>query len=817
MAAEQSFIEQVKEMRAIRTQQLRQMNAEQRFQASMINYQRTMIRSNEKIAGNLAALGNKITSSITGLVGAIGKTAKGAATATVGGAVSLSDSIVSGLIKVLPYAIGGLLGKILVWDNLTSDTKNRLTGSFGRLFSKLFSFVEGTFDSLMAGIMNTIEGIKKSFENLNIKFPLIEELSKKAGIAFEIIGEGLKYITTYIQDIIGFVGKNPEKAIAAALGAYLSPQILSLLGSIVAGVVATTVFKGIMTRHMTQLLGTVGGAGGAMATGRTLGEAMGARGAAQFAEKTGLSMAENVFVGEGGQAILDASGRPILRTSPAMSTGQRVTAGIRAVGSRALTMGARTLNIAGIALLAVEPSGGNITFETWEEGGGVGWINAKDSENRTKYMSNDSDPNMVALAYALRDAAQERMEANDLRPGSVLVISKRWVYRAKGINNQVSMMRMVVGTISPETVDFPDVYAERRDTYEKMVNDLKTKLIRDNEVQIAPGSDQAPGQGAISTGQSISSLAGFIQKYESGPASYNQLFLNPKTGKPFVESNKDLTKMTVGDIKKLQAEQVKLTREAGFGKSDVTGKIIGTGAIGRYQFTEGTLAALLSSMGVKDDAIFDEALQDKLFVALIGKQYQQYMDGTIDVDQFVGIVKKQWAAFRIPKAEKELRNFLVDMKKKSGIEQAVVVDEYGKVIPKSELQRERSASRIKELVNQLQGGESITDKPLITMDGANVVQTIQQKARDYYDERVKAIKEKMQENTADKLRSDLLDQMTILSNFNGLSKDGMDVPHSTIVNNNNVINQAGSGSSRGVRAENLRDREFRTITGVAFP
>ena len=114
-----------------------------------------------------------------------------------------------------------------------------------------------------------------------------------------------------------------------------------------------------------------------------------------------------------------------------------------------------------------------------------------------------------------------------------------------------------------------------------MVEDLKNKLLRDNEVQIAPGSESrnAPADGTRSSGENISGLASLIQKYESGPSGYNQLFLNPKTGKPFVEPSKPISEMTVGEIKKLQSEQVRLTREAGYGKSDITGKIIGTGAI----------------------------------------------------------------------------------------------------------------------------------------------------------------------------------------------------------------------------------------------
>ncbi len=826
-----SFVQQLKEMRALRLQQIRQQSADQRYQTSMLNYQRSVLRSNEKLVSSINSLGNKLTLTVTSLVNAVSKTGGAAVGAAASGVTNLSAAIVDGLIKSLPLAIGGVFAKIFLWDSMSGDTKSKLSSSFGKLFSKLFSFVENTFDGLVAGIIKTVQQIKKAYDDLDLRFPMLDKIGKKLSVFFDIISESMKVVSSYAQDLFDFAKENPKTAIAAALGAYLSPQILAILGSIVAGVVTTTIFKGVMTRQLSQLLAAGGGGVGAMATGRTLGESMGARGAAEFAEKAGVSLAENVFVGEAGKAIVDASGRPILRTSPAMTTGQRVTAGMRAIGSQALTVAGKGLNVAGVALLALEPSGGNISFESWEDDRGVGMLNSKDNPKRREFMSSDSDPNMVALAYALRDAGNERLDNKDLRPGSVLVVSKRWVYRAKGTGkgDQVAFVRMMVGTISKETIDFPDVYVERRDTYEKMVNDLKTRLMRDNEVQIAPGTDTSTVTGSQTTrtsGESISGLAGFIQRYESGPAGYNQMFLNPKTGKPFVDSGKPITEMTVGEIKKLQAEQVRMTREAGIGKSDKTGKVVGTGAIGRYQFTETTLAALLSTMGVKDDAIFDKALQDKLFVSLIGRAYQQYMDGTIDVDEFTKIMKGQWEAFRTPKAEKELREYLVAMKKESGTESARLISEEGKIIPKTEIQRKKALDRIKELLPELTKDDGILETPLITSRGVDVIESVRNKVGDYMDERSKSIREQMKgkysESDPEALKNTLVDTLRITRDVIDLQKleagDGMNAPHSTVINNitNNNTSSSSAGASKDVYPVMARNKfEHKTLAGLA--
>ena len=112
------YIEQLREMRALRTQQLRGMNADQRFYANLNANQRALLQANQKLAASFDSMSKTFVSSIRGLTSAVGGLAsKGASVAggVAGGAASLAGSIASGLGKVLPFAIAGL---VLVHLNL---------------------------------------------------------------------------------------------------------------------------------------------------------------------------------------------------------------------------------------------------------------------------------------------------------------------------------------------------------------------------------------------------------------------------------------------------------------------------------------------------------------------------------------------------------------------------------------------------------------------------------------------------------------------------------------------------------------------------
>ena len=123
------YIEQLREMRALRTQQLRGMNADQRFYANLNSNQRALLQASQKLGASFDSMSKTFSSSLRGLTSAVGGLASKSASAAgnvAGGAASLAGSITSGLGKVLPFAIAGLVGKMLVWDSVAIGINGRL-------------------------------------------------------------------------------------------------------------------------------------------------------------------------------------------------------------------------------------------------------------------------------------------------------------------------------------------------------------------------------------------------------------------------------------------------------------------------------------------------------------------------------------------------------------------------------------------------------------------------------------------------------------------------------------------------------------------
>lgn len=68
-------------------------------------------------------------------------------------------------------------------------------------------------------------------------------------------------------------------------------------------------------------------------------------------------------------------------------------------------------------------------------------------------------------------------------------------------------------------------------------------------------------------------------------------------------------------------------------------------AVGRYQFINTTLAGLVQEMNIDDDAIFDEALQDRLAIKLLERRgVREYLRGRISREQLAHNLSKEWAA-----------------------------------------------------------------------------------------------------------------------------------------------------------------------------
>lgn len=124
--------------------------------------------------------------------------------------------------------------------------------------------------------------------------------------------------------------------------------------------------------------------------------------------------------------------------------------------------------------------------------------------------------------------------------------------------------------------------------------------------------------------QSYSLLLDTIAKGESR-GSYNAYFGNPNN------TETQFTAMTVGEVLQWQETYV----EGGSPSS----------AVGRYQIIRPTLNGLIQQLGVSDNQIFDEALQDRMAIALLERRGSvMFADNKLSREQFAANLAQEWAA-----------------------------------------------------------------------------------------------------------------------------------------------------------------------------
>ncbi len=278
MAAEEkanvSYIEQLREMRAARIQQLRQGN-EQKQQFSLmtrtlnsvvaatntqtrvatqnLREQQAVVRQTREMSRDIRSLSSSITRSIGSLTSAIGRGVGGAAslagrgvTATAGATVNLTSSIMSVLGRVLPVALIGVLGKAFIWDNLTSDTKNKLTNAIGGMFLRIF-------DTLKPFFAKIGETIKSLFQDISVEmsatFAGVGAVMNRA--MEDMVGSIEKSISPLkdsLEDIGDFVGAG-KRAIEKItpnvnLGGLNVGDVITAGGAVLAGKGAYDLVKG---------------------------------------------------------------------------------------------------------------------------------------------------------------------------------------------------------------------------------------------------------------------------------------------------------------------------------------------------------------------------------------------------------------------------------------------------------------------------------------------------------------------------------------------------------------------------------------------
>ena len=96
----------------------------------------------------------------------------------------------------------------------------------------------------------------------------------------------------------------------------------------------------------------------------------------------------------------------------------------------------------------------------------------------------------------------------------------------------------------------------------------------------------------------------------------------------------NFTNMTVDEVLKWQDDYVKSGSESS--------------AVGKYQIVRGTLRDLKKKMKLKGDEVFSPEMQDAMFVQLLKKRdYDKWVDGKIDDDQFANKLAKEFASFPV--------------------------------------------------------------------------------------------------------------------------------------------------------------------------
>ena len=109
------------------------------------------------------------------------------------------------------------------------------------------------------------------------------------------------------------------------------------------------------------------------------------------------------------------------------------------------------------------------------------------------------------------------------------------------------------------------------------------------------------------------------------------------------KTDKPLSQMTVGEVKEYQKKQIAAT------KGKVPGQTEGTGAVGKGQYTQRTLAAQQKRLGFKDTDVFTPELQDKITESLLeGRGYKDFRSGKISGKQFNKNISKEWASIADP-------------------------------------------------------------------------------------------------------------------------------------------------------------------------
>ena len=233
---DKGFMEQLREMRNTRTQQLRQGSQ----QAGLLNKQisaittlnktmdavlraqnvnNTSLRDFNKKQDALIRQNNSVTQGIRNLSSTIDKSIGSLAksvTSTKASEVkeikqskgvikedSGSSMMSSLLMKALPFAITGVIGKTMVWDNMDESVKKGLTDSFGNLVKSIFGGIDTSglkkvtdpitkeFGIVFGALGDTFDSFSEKISSLVKRFEVVSDVMEKVGDRLKERGNNL--------------------------------------------------------------------------------------------------------------------------------------------------------------------------------------------------------------------------------------------------------------------------------------------------------------------------------------------------------------------------------------------------------------------------------------------------------------------------------------------------------------------------------------------------------------------------------------------------------------------------------------------------
>ena len=834
---ESSYIEQLKELRSLRMQQLKGMTAEQKYYTNTINNQRALLQAQTKLANSFDSMSKTFVSSIKGLSNAIGGLASRSASAAgsaAGGVASVAGSISTGLSKVLPFAIAGLLGKLLVWDNLTGDTKDKLTSSISNLFSRLFGGLPNI-------LRNIVQSALKTISDMDIKFPIFDTLLQKTQIFVKLLTTGFEYVKLKFEDMMEFFGniKDPMSLIEKGFKAFGATALARLLLPATVSLVGAVIKNRYLMMEIEAAMSGIGGRGGLAGGGRA-GGGVGGRVRRAGAAATGAAAVSAARV---------AAGRSVA-TKIAARIGTRLTSGavlaaIPVVGELVL-LGYTAYEIYEIAKelgftddeaeqLKQEAEMKTDAFDYYGpriDEKKAGEIQGKVTEleklkktepnpalsipeqeaQRTEIQSKiDRLTKEVAQASDIQEIRKKQKRAEDSAEGDVGVYTAFYrVWNALSKDEKMYFIDNSKPIIETENYVYMmgkdrKIFKMKIDEYLKMRNELDPLI---------PEVDRA----------TIEQMTGKIIRENEAPggrgqSSYDVVYGYGKYGKP----DTDLSKMTGEQVMAFQKNVlVPNTRAAGIGIRD--GKVVGTGAVGAYQFNQGNLIEYYNKNEKEKGNLFDAEQQDKIYRWLIKNAVDQFLvDG--DKEKFKKSIAGTWEIFKTDQKAKDQLDALLN----NPAFTAGAGEESGRKSTKEE--RAKREKLLEEMIGTYskQLVDTNVDTTLMTVKGESVVEKAKEQAREAMEDAKNKTRSMFDflfsatQNPLDFFQNyqENVDALTdAFKNKSGTTVINYNGDHST---NQNISSSSGGGgggtSINQIIGSNMRERnwQFNSMAGGNAP